>query len=142
MALYGDALWASGLFEEAEQCIGDALAAPPDSARGHHGMARSLAARSQLDEAMNEAQAALQLAPRDLEIHHTVGTIYERMHKYEEAAAAYSQLRQPAAEQGSQREGRMVARRDPVPAIVRPAGAVRDRSGRRRSVSTPSTSAW
>ncbi len=43
-----------------------------------------------LDEAMNEAQAALRLAPRDLEIHHTVGTIYERMHKYEEAAAAYS----------------------------------------------------
>ena len=53
-------------------------------------MARALAARSQLDEAMNEAQAALRLSPRDLEIHHTVGAIYERMHKYEEAAAAYS----------------------------------------------------
>ncbi len=39
---------------------------------------------------MNEAQAALRLSPRDLEIHHTVGTIYERMHKYEEAAAAYT----------------------------------------------------
>ena len=39
---------------------------------------------------MDEAQAALRLAPRDLEIHHTVGAIYERMHKYEEAAAAYS----------------------------------------------------
>ena len=39
---------------------------------------------------MNEAQAALRLSPRDLEIHHTVGTIFERMHKYEEAAAAYS----------------------------------------------------
>ena len=55
-----------------------------------HGMAKSLAARSQLEEAMNEAQLALQLSPRDLEIHHTVGTIYERMHKYEEAANAYS----------------------------------------------------
>ena len=53
-------------------------------------MAQALAARSHLDEAMNEAQAALRLSPRDLEIHHTVGTIYERMHKYEEAAAAYS----------------------------------------------------
>ena len=63
-------------------------------------MARSLAARSQLDEAMDEAQAALRLAPRDLEIHHTVGAIYERMHKYEEAAGALQQLRQPAAEQG------------------------------------------
>jgi predicted aspartyl protease len=39
---------------------------------------------------MNEAQAALRLSPRDLEIHHTVGTIYERQHRYEEAAAAFS----------------------------------------------------
>ena len=53
-------------------------------------MARSLAARSRLDEAMTEAQLALRLSPRDLEIHHTVGAIYERMHKYEEAAVAYS----------------------------------------------------
>jgi len=30
------------------------------------------------------------LSPRDLEIHHTVGNVYERQHKYEEAAAAYS----------------------------------------------------
>src|SRR5260221_7940031 len=53
-------------------------------------MAKALAARSRLDEAMNEAQAALKLSPRDMEIHHTVGTIYERLHKYEEAAGAYS----------------------------------------------------
>jgi predicted aspartyl protease len=66
------------------------LAAAPDLARGHHGMARALAARTRLDEAMGEAQAALRLSPRDLEIHHTVGSIYERMHKYEEAAGAYS----------------------------------------------------
>jgi tetratricopeptide (TPR) repeat protein len=90
MALYGDALWASGLFQEAEGRYKDALAAAPDLARGHHGMARSLAARTRLDEAMNEAQTALRLAPRDLEIHHTVGTIYERMHRYEEAAGAFS----------------------------------------------------
>src|SRR5262245_32156928 len=90
MSLYGDALWASGLFDEAEARYRDALAKVPDLARGHHGMARSLAARGRLSDAMNEAQAALRLAPRDLEIHHTVGTIFERMHKYEEAAAAYS----------------------------------------------------
>ena len=90
MALYGDALWASGLFQEAESKYKDALAAAPELARGHHGMARSLAARTRLDDAMNEAQTALRLSPRDLEIHHTVGTIYERMHRYEEAAAAYS----------------------------------------------------
>jgi tetratricopeptide (TPR) repeat protein len=90
MTLYGDALWSSGLFQEAEAEYRDALAAAPELARGHHGMAKALAARSHLDEAMNEAQAALRLAPRDLEIHHTVGTIYERQHRYEEAAAAYS----------------------------------------------------
>ena len=32
----------------------------------------------------------MRLSPRDMEIHHTVGTIYERMHKNEEAANAYS----------------------------------------------------
>jgi tetratricopeptide (TPR) repeat protein len=90
MTLYGDALWSSGLFQEAEEKYRDALAASPDLARGHHGMAKALAARGRLDDAMKEAQAALRLSPRDLEIHHTVGTVYERQHKYEEAAAAYS----------------------------------------------------
>ncbi len=90
LALYGDALWSSGLFEQAEAKYRDALSIEPQLARGHHGMARSAVARSRMDEAMNEAQAALRLSPRDLEIHHTVGTIYERMHKYEEAAGAYT----------------------------------------------------
>jgi tetratricopeptide (TPR) repeat protein len=90
MTLYGDALWASGLFQEAEDKYHEVLTASPDMARGHHGMARALASRSHLDEAMVEAQTALRLSPRDLEIHHTVGTIFERMHKYEEAAGAFS----------------------------------------------------
>jgi tetratricopeptide (TPR) repeat protein len=90
LSLYGDSLWASGLFEQAEGKYRDALSKVPDLARGHHGLARSLAARGRLTEAMNEAQAALRLSPRDLEVHHTVGTIFERMHKYEEAAGAFS----------------------------------------------------
>ncbi len=90
MALYADALWASGLFQEAETLYKDALAVAPDLARGRHGMARALAARSQLGLAMDEAQTALRYAPRDLELHHTVGTIYERMRRYEEAAGAYT----------------------------------------------------
>ena len=90
MALYGDALWASGLFEQSELQYRDALAIAPDLPRGRHGMARSLAARGRLTQAMSEAQTALQLSPRDLEIHHTVGTVYERMHKYEEAANAFT----------------------------------------------------
>jgi tetratricopeptide (TPR) repeat protein len=90
LALHGDALWASGLFEEAESRYEDAAALLPDLARARHGIARSLAARSRLDEAMAEAQAALRIAPRDLEIHHTVGAIYERMRRFEEAASAFS----------------------------------------------------
>jgi Flp pilus assembly protein TadD/predicted aspartyl protease len=89
LSLYADSLWAAGMFEESEARYREALALTPDLARGLHGVARSLLARSQLEEAMNQAQAALRMAPRDLEIHHTVGAIYERMHKYEEAAAAY-----------------------------------------------------
>ncbi len=81
-----------------------------------------------LDEAMNEAQAALTLAPRDLEVHHTVGTIYERMHKLRGGGGRLLELHQPPAEQGSQREGRLVARGGPIPAFVRPARAVRGRA--------------
>ena len=90
LALYGDALWASGLFEKAEATYREALAGTPDLARGLHGVARSLAARGQFEPAMVQAQAALRLAPRDLEIHYTVGSIYEHTHKYGEAANAYT----------------------------------------------------
>jgi Flp pilus assembly protein TadD len=90
LALSADALWAAGLFDEAEARYRDALSKVPDLARGRHGMARALAARGRLEEAMEEAQGALRTSPRDLEIHHTVGAIYERMHKYEEAAGAFT----------------------------------------------------
>src|SRR3954468_8471209 len=52
LALYGDALWASGLFEQAEKKYEEALASTPELARGLHGMARSLAARGQFESAM------------------------------------------------------------------------------------------
>jgi Flp pilus assembly protein TadD/predicted aspartyl protease len=89
-ALAGDALWASGHFEQAEAKYREALSTDTDLARAHHGIAKSAAARSQLDEALIAAQGALRLSPRDMEIHHTVGMIYERMHKFEEAAGAYT----------------------------------------------------
>ncbi len=90
LALNGDAMWASGLFLEADARYQQALAIAPNLARAHHGMARSLAAQSRLSAAMEEAQTAIRLAPRDGEIHHTQGMIYERLHKYEEAAGAFS----------------------------------------------------
>lgn len=90
LAMHADALWSAGLFDEAEQEFRNALAMQPDLSRGHHGMARALASQNQLDAALNEAQAALKLSPRDEEIHHTVGAIFERMRRYEQAAASYS----------------------------------------------------
>src|SRR5262245_61797894 len=59
LALYGDSLWAAGLFDKAEEQYRDALSMQADLARGRHGIARSLLARTKLDEALNEAQAAL-----------------------------------------------------------------------------------
>ncbi|MBM3808550.1 MAG: hypothetical protein FJW22_10190 [Acidimicrobiia bacterium] len=89
MAIHADALWSAGLFDEAHQEFADAVTLVPDLSRGRHGLARALASQNKLDEALNEAQAALKLSPRDEEIHHTVGTIFERMRRYEQAAAAY-----------------------------------------------------
>ena len=90
IAVYADALWSAGLFEPAEQKYHDALSVQRDNGRALHGLARSLAARNQLNEALETAQAALTKDPRDAEFHHTVGAIYERMRRYEEAANAYS----------------------------------------------------
>ena len=90
MALYADALWAVGLFEVSEQKFQDALALQQDNGRALHGLARGLAGRNRFAEALETAQSALNKNPRDAEFHHTVGSIYERMSRYEEAATAYS----------------------------------------------------
>jgi predicted aspartyl protease/Flp pilus assembly protein TadD len=89
LSLAGDALWASGRFDESEKAYRDALALAPASARARRGVARSLASRNQLEPALDEIQAALREAPDDPDVHHTLGAIYERMHRYGEAAAAY-----------------------------------------------------
>jgi tetratricopeptide (TPR) repeat protein len=90
LSTYADAIWSAGLFDEAEQSWRDALAISPESSRARHGFARALASQSKLDLAINEAQAALKSSPRDGELHHTVGSIFERMRRYEQAAAAYT----------------------------------------------------
>jgi Flp pilus assembly protein TadD/predicted aspartyl protease len=90
LSAYADAVWSAGQFDEAEEAWNTALALAPEASRARHGLARSLASRSKLDSALNEAQAALKTAPRDAEIHHTVGAIYERMGRFEQAAAAFN----------------------------------------------------
>jgi predicted aspartyl protease/Flp pilus assembly protein TadD len=88
-ALLGDTLWASGLFDEAERAFDASLKADSADARGHHGRARSLIARNRTADALTQAQEAVKLAPREAEFHHTIGVIYERQHRYDEAAAAF-----------------------------------------------------
>ena len=90
LALYADSLWSGGLFDEADVVYREALSINKESSRARFGLARSLATRSKLDEALTEAQAAAAMSPRDGEIHAQIGEIYQRMHRYDEAANAYN----------------------------------------------------
>jgi Flp pilus assembly protein TadD/predicted aspartyl protease len=90
LALYADSLWSAGLFDEADDVYREALSINKESSRARFGMARSLATRSKLDEALIEAQAAAAMSPRDGEIHAEIGEIYQRMHRFDEAANAYN----------------------------------------------------
>jgi Flp pilus assembly protein TadD len=90
LTLYGDALWSAGLFDESDREYRDAMAVSPGSSRARFGLARSLATRNHLDDALNEALTAVAAAPRDGEIHHIIGSIYERLNRFDEAANAYT----------------------------------------------------
>jgi Flp pilus assembly protein TadD len=90
LTLWGDSLWASGRFEEAEAAYADALGRAPALARAQRGLARSLASRNQLPAALEHAEAAVRAAPGDPEIHHTLGAVLERLRRYDAAAAEYS----------------------------------------------------
>jgi Flp pilus assembly protein TadD/predicted aspartyl protease len=87
--LLGDALWANGLFDESDAAYRQAIALAPESSRAHFGLARSLATRSRLDEALQEALPVAAAAPQDPEIHALIGLIYERLNRYEDSADAY-----------------------------------------------------
>jgi len=89
LALHADAIWSSGLFDEAEKEYRAGVDQTPGSARARFGLARSLAATSKLDAALDAALTASAAAPRDGEIHALVGDIYERLHKFDQAANAY-----------------------------------------------------
>lgn len=87
--LYGDALWATGLFDEADGAYREALDRAPESSRARFGLARSLASKTKLDEALDEARLAAESSPRDPEMHALLGQVYERQGQFEEAAAAF-----------------------------------------------------
>jgi Flp pilus assembly protein TadD/predicted aspartyl protease len=90
LSLYADSLWSGGLFDEADDVYRHALSINKASSRARFGIARSLATRSKLDEALTEAQAAVSLAPRDGEIHAEIGGILQRLNRFDEAANSYN----------------------------------------------------
>lgn len=92
ISLYGESMWASGLFGTAEAAFRDALALAPKDARALTGLGRALSARGRQPEALEQALAALSLNPRDPEVHHTVGNIYERLGRYDLAAESLVQF--------------------------------------------------
>jgi Flp pilus assembly protein TadD/predicted aspartyl protease len=88
IALYGDALWAFGHFDEADAAYVQALQRTAGSARAQFGRARTLATVGRLDDALDLALTASAAAPRDGEIHGLLGELYERLNRYDEAANA------------------------------------------------------
>ncbi|MCX6552370.1 MAG: aspartyl protease family protein, partial [Acidobacteria bacterium] len=88
LAIYGDAMWSSGLFDDAAQAYQGALARRPDDPRGHNGTARVLSARGRHAEALEHAMTAVRLVPREADFHHTLGNVYERMGRYGQAVTA------------------------------------------------------
>jgi predicted aspartyl protease/Flp pilus assembly protein TadD len=89
IALYGDALWASGRFDDADGAYRRAVEKTPGSARALYGRARTLATVSRLDEALDSALAASAASPRDGDIHALIGELYERLRRYDEAANSF-----------------------------------------------------
>lgn len=88
-SLLGDALWAMGRFDESDAAFRRALDEAPSLSRARFGLARSLATRSRLDEALREALTTAGDAPQDPEVHALVGFIYERLNRYNESAEAF-----------------------------------------------------
>lgn len=92
LSLYGDALWAAGMFPEADRVYRDLLVSSPSSAGGRHGLARSLTARNQFDSALTELEVALEVDPENPVYHHTHGQLLSRMRRFPEAAAAFDRV--------------------------------------------------
>ncbi|MEO8482983.1 MAG: aspartyl protease family protein [Acidobacteriota bacterium] len=85
LTLRGDALWASGLFDEADASYTQAVAIDPVSPRAEFGLARSLDSRGQTSAALEHLASAARRAPLDPEICLQISDAYERRFQYDVA---------------------------------------------------------
>jgi Flp pilus assembly protein TadD len=90
LALDGDALWASGRFDEADARYQESTAIDPQQPRALNGLARSLAGRNQLDAALDLATRAVASPSREPEHLHTLGLINERLGRYDDAVICFT----------------------------------------------------
>lgn len=91
ISLHGDALWAAGLFVEAESRYAEALRIDAADPGAMHGQARSLAAQSRFDDALALAKRAVSAAADQPEYFYTLATIYERRTDFESASVVLDQ---------------------------------------------------
>ncbi len=88
LALHGDSLWASGLFQEAESRYEEALKLDPADPTALHGRGRSRAARRQFDTAMADIRQAIAGAPKEPSFHYTLASILEDTRQFKASAEA------------------------------------------------------
>ncbi len=88
LALHGDVLWASGLFDEAERRFDDALAVDPADPTALHGRARSRASKRQFEAALVDVRKAIATDPEEPSFHYTLASILEDTRQFPEAARA------------------------------------------------------
>lgn len=88
VALHGDSLWASGLFQEAEHRYDEALRIDQSDPTALHGRGRARAARRQFDSALADIRQAIGVVPKEPAFYYTMASIHEDMRQFRAAAEA------------------------------------------------------
>jgi tetratricopeptide (TPR) repeat protein len=87
LGVYGQAAWSNGLFSDAEDAFRDVLAQHVEDVESRLGMARVLAARNHLTEALDDAMAVIAAAPREADAYYVAGNLYRRTRQIDRAIA-------------------------------------------------------
>lgn len=85
MSVFGQAAWSNGMFDEAEQAFRQVLARRASEPASRLGLARLLAARNRLDEALDNALAVVAATPGDADPYSVAAAIYRRMRQLDQA---------------------------------------------------------